>query len=198
MRRGLISVIDAEVIEKTLKLVLQDFPDDNEIYTTEVGICDGDTSGGIHEFLLENGKINYHNAIDSNRDKIVKNPFPECNLIIGDSIQCSFQIKDDSQHFLFLDANHSLFYTVSDFLLYRNKVKIGGYFGFHDTSRYTKSFTDYQHIGSRENPYNYICCREAVELLGLLSNRFPGWKLMFDEADPTDTAGGVSIFKRVF
>lgn len=198
MRRGLISVIDADTIEKTLRLILKEFPNDNDIYTTEVGICDGDTSGGIHEFIISNGKTNYHTAVDSNRDKVVKNPFPDCQLIIGDSIQVSFQIKNDSQHFLFLDANHSLFYTVADYLLYREKVMIGGYFGFHDTSKYIKPFTDYQHIGSRENPHNYICCREAVEMLGLLSNRFPGWKLMFDEADPNDTAGGVSIFQRIF
>lgn len=198
MRRGLISVIDADTIEKTLRLILKEFPNDKIIHTTEMGICDGDTSGGIHEFLIENNRENIHHAIDSNRDKVVKNPFPECNLIIGDSIESSFKIEDESQHFIFQDANHSLFYTVSDFLLYRNKVKDGGYYGFHDTAKHIQPFLDYQHIGSRDNPYNYICCREAITLLGLLGNKFPGWRLMFDECDPVDTAGGVTIFQRIF
>lgn len=198
MRRGLISVIDADTIEKTLKLILKEFPDDKMIYTTEVGTCDGHTSCGIHEFLLENGRENYHTGIDSSRDKIIKSPFPECNFIESDSIQAHTKVPDNSQHFLFIDANHSLFYTTADFLLYKNKVMVGGYLGFHDTSIWCKPFTDYQHIGSRENPYNYISCREAIDMLGLLSNRFPGWKLIFDEADSNDTAGGVAIFQRVY
>jgi hypothetical protein len=198
MRRGLISKIDSDCIEQTLGRILKEFPGDEIIYTSEIGLADGDTSGGIHEFLIENNRENVHHAIDSNRDKVVKSPFDGCNLIIGDSIESSFKIADNSQHFLFIDANHSLFYTTADFLLYRTKVIIGGYLGFHDTSIYCKPFTDYQHIGSRENPHNYICCREAISRLGLLNNKFPGWKLIFDEADPTDTAGGVSIFQRIF
>ena len=197
MRRGLISVIDADCIEKTLDKLLPKFPE-GTFNTFELGTCDGHTSCGIHEYFIERGRENFHTGIDSQRDKNIQPPFPECNFIIGDTIQCHTKLEDDSQHFGFIDANHSLFYTTADFLLYRTKVKVGGYIGFHDTAPHIKKFFDYQHTGARDNPYNYISCREALSLLGLLTNRFPGWKLIFDECDPVDTAGGVCIFERIF
>lgn len=196
MNYGLITETDAKTIEKTLDLICQNFPD-AIIATLELGVRDGRTSRGIHEYLTGKGKLNFHTGIDNGKDMPVEVPFDGCNLILGSSIEVFNEIPDNSQHFLFLDANHSLFFTTADFLLYRNKVKVGGFFAFHDTSPTIKPFTDFQGIGESGLTHNYICCREAVSNLGLLANKFPGWELVFDEYDPIPHVGGVVVIKRI-
>lgn len=89
--------------------------------------------------------------------------------------------------------------TMIDFLLYSAKVKVGGILAFHDTSPNIKPFTDYQGIGSKEDPDNYISCRKAVRKLGLLDNPAVyfslGWDIVFDEYDETFPTGGIIALK---
>lgn len=194
---GIIPPKDRDTIIRTLELVCNGFPE-GIINTLEIGVHRGETSRGIHAVLSEDkNRINFHTAIDNEHDLPIECPFPGCNLILGTSIHVSDHIKDESQHFIFCDANHSLFFTTADFLIYRNKVRIGGFFAFHDTSPHIKDFKDFQYVGDKGNPYNYIRCREAVDLLGLLQGKFPGWILVFDEYDKTQETGGMVVVKRI-
>lgn len=193
---GLMPVADYGTLDKTLELVCKDF-DDELIYTTELGVRDGRTSRGIRDFFLEKKRGHVHTGIDNQNDMIIKPPFPESDLIIGNSTDVYNQLPDNSQHFIFIDANHSYALTMSDFLVYSDKVKIGGYLAFHDTGKQIKPYTDYQRVGSNLDPDSYISCRKAIKKLGLLDNKFEGWELVFDEADETQFTGGITVVKRI-
>lgn len=193
---GLITDLDCLVLDKTLELVCLKFPD-GVINTLELGVRDGRGSIGIRNFFYNKQRLHHHTGIDNQVDMIVKLPFDDCKLIIGNSIEVYNQIENDSQHFIFIDANHSYVYTMADFLLYSDKVAPGGYLALHDTGKQIKPFTDYQRVGSNTDPDNYISCRKAIKKLGLLDNRFEGWQLIFDESDETRHTGGVTVVERI-
>lgn len=192
---GLISELDARVISKTLDLVNIDFPS-GIINTTELGVRDGKTSRGIHDYLTNKARVNFHTGIDNNNDLDTQIPFPGCHMIYGNSSEVYVDIVDNSQHFIFIDANHSYILTMSDFLLYSDKVKPGGYIVFHDCGKQIPPMKDYQGFGSREHPDFYIACRKAVNKLGLLDNNYKGWRLIFDKADETIDTGGVVVIQK--
>lgn len=188
---------DAETIAKTLDLVCQQFPE-GVVNTTELGVREGKTSRGIHEYLSKKGRINFHTGVDNQHDIPVPVPFEGCNLIIGNSIEVYNQIADNSQHFLFIDACHSYPMTMADFLVYSSKVRVGGYVAFHDCGEHIKPFTDYQGMGDKLDPDMYIACRKAVKKLGLLDDALHGWELVMDEADPSLHTGGIVVVKKLF
>lgn len=192
MRYGLITAKDIETLEKTLALVKMSF---KEIRTLEIGVHEGNTFKEIIEYFKD--VEHSHIGIDNDRDAVtIKETVERGSITKGNSIEIYHNFPDGGFHFIFLDANHNLFFTTADFLLYRNKVAIGGYFAFHDTSPHIKPFTDYQGIGDKGLAHNYISCREAIKNLGLLDNKFHGWSLVFDEYDETSPTGGMAVFKR--
>lgn len=179
---------DYQIMDNTLLLVMKQFPQ-GVINTLEIGVRDGRTSRGIHQFLSDAGRINFHTGIDNNHDMETPVPFDGCNLIIGNSMEVFNQVADDSQHLVFQDGCHNLPMTMVDFLLYAPKVRSGGYFAFHDTSPLIKPFTDYQGMGSKEDPDMYISCRKALNMLGITKNGFPGWGWIWDTWDTGDHTG---------
>ena len=218
IKYGLISETDARCLEKTIDLLCDDF--DAYLNITEIGIFDGQTAIGIYEYVESKewddnyDVFNYrceYTAIDNNKDKEVLKPFPECNLIIGNSDEVYHQLEDESQHLIFVDGCHCFAHVVSDFFCYAPKIKKGGYFAFHDTGKHIQMFKDFQH-GDKENPDAYISVRKALKNIGLLELKhsyrpsfvdisdeckFSGWELVFDEADETDEAGGICVFKKL-
>jgi hypothetical protein len=193
---GLISEVDAQVIEKTLYLIIKEF-DGHIINTLEIGVFNGDTSRGIHRFFTGKNILNTHKAIDSQKDFVMDSPFPECKFIIGNSAEVYNQIEDESQHFIFFDGCHAFPAVVCDFFCYASKVKPGGYMAFHDTGKHIKPFKDYQFIGRKDDPDMYISVRKALQKMELLNNRFPFWKLIFDEADENNEAGGIVVLQKI-
>lgn len=225
MKWGLISKLDSEVLMKTIDLICQEFPG-QEINTCCIGIFDGDTDRSIYEYVTGKGygsasinpsmgtmrNNNYkcnHTAIDNEKDKLIKLPFPECKFIRGNSNEVYNQIPDNSQNLIFVDGCHCFAHVVSDFFCYAPKVKVGGYLAFHDTGTHIKEFKDFQH-GDKSNPDAYISVRKALDKIGLFNqNAFIAvlnrekhnkehWLLVFDEADPTDEAGGICVFKKLY
>jgi hypothetical protein len=197
-RYGLISLVDEQTIDKTLELVLNGKPKSEIVFTTEVGLFDGATSRGINEYITSKGYWNYHTGIDNLRDKEVKTPFDGCALIIGNSTEVYNNLPNESQDFIFIDALHTFAAVVADFFCYSGKVKVGGFIGFHDTGKHIKPTHDWQRIGNSDDPD--MCLggvRRALERIGLLYNFYHNWRLVFDEADENDAAGGVCIFQRL-
>jgi hypothetical protein len=194
MKRGLINELDALIIEKTLTRVINEFQ--WTIKTTEIGIYNGDTSRGIHQFFIDNGRSHFHTAIDSQKDFKMESPFPECRFIIGNSSEVYNELQDNSQAFIFVDANHSFPSVIADFFCYADKVSPGGYMAFHDTGKHIKFMYDYQRVGSESDPDMYISVRRALKKIGLLDNKFPGWELIYDDADPNDEAGGIVVIQK--
>lgn len=199
----------------TLQIGVFDGQTDRGIYeyiTRKTYDSIGEYPDAIH---THNYKCN-HTAIDNNKDKEILLPFHECNLIIGNSDEVCNQIPDKSQHLIFEDSCHCFAHVVSTFFCYAPKVKVGGYLAFHDTGKHIKPFKDFQH-GDKDNPDAYISVRKALYKIGLLKytvdmsdhefvygNKLPdrynivnGFQLIFDEADETDEAGGICVFKRL-
>jgi hypothetical protein len=209
---GLISKIDSEVIEKTLSLIMTEFPNE-EIHTCEIGIFNGQTSRGIRDFIAQHKREHAHVAIDNNKDFPVEKPYPECSLIIGNSMEVYNRIPDNYLHFCFVDGCHALPYVIGDYFCYCDKIKVGGYFLFHDTGRHIKPYKDWQRVGDKHDEDMHISCRRALEKIGMfkdagydlfidgtVSQRYMGnhgFRLIFDEADEHDEAGGICCFKKI-
>jgi hypothetical protein len=193
---GLISKLDASVIEQILELICEDFSE--TISYCEIGVYNGKTSEGVKKFLDQQKRQSVITGIENfaNNEKLVFFPI-DGNLIAGNSSEVYNLLDDESQHLIFIDGNHSFPSVVSDFYCYSDKVKVGGYLAFHDTGPHIKEFKDYQGMGSFKDPDMYISVRKALSKLGLLENKLEAWDLIADEWDEKNEAGGVCVFKRI-
>jgi hypothetical protein len=207
IKYGLISETDARTLEKTIDLICRDIY--GTINVTEVGLYNCETSNGISDYTWQQHKvrINY-TGIDCEKDKLIHPP-DWMHFIRGNSNEVYNQLEDNSQHLIFVDGCHCFAHVVSDFFCYAQKVKRGGYIAFHDTGRHIKPFKDFQH-GDKENPDAYISVRKALLNIGLFGDveietedtshrgSLTQWELIFDEADETDEAGGICVFKKLY
>lgn len=203
---GLISKVDSQVLEKTIELIHQQYGD-GYTYVTEIGCYGGCTANGLKQYVERGGAKLFITGIDNNKDG-EEIRFKYDNLIIGNSHEVYNQLEDNSHHLIFVDGCHCFAHVVSDFFCYAPKIKKGGYFAFHDTGKHIKPFKDFQH-GGKENPDAYISVRKALVEVGLFKNvhrrafepSYIGnekWELIFDEADETNEAGGICVFKKLY
>ena len=197
MTYGLMTAHDYTVLDQVLQDVLSIEPSET-IRTLEIGVHNGKGSRGIRDFFLAAGRKHIHTGIDNRRDFFVASPFPECNFIVGDSIAVYNRVADDSQDFILIDGCHNYPMTMADFLVYQQKVKIGGFMAFHDTSPLIPDFKDYQGMGDPDDREMYIDCRHALNTLGLLSNTYTGWRLVRDEHDEFSDTGGLVVITKIW
>lgn len=195
MTYGMMPNKDYETMDKILSMVCDRFKGDLNIL--EIGVFQGNTSRGMRDFLKEKGRKINHTGVDNQRDFKMDKPFPESNFIIGNSFEVYPKVKDNSQHLIFIDGNHSYPITMIDFLVYSDKVVEGGFIAFHDTGKQIKPFTDFQGIGDMADEDMWIACRKAVDKLGLLTDEYKGWKLILDEADETFHTGGILLVQKI-
>lgn len=197
---GLMPPKDYETMCRILDAVCERF-DSGIIKTLELGVHYGNTSRGIHKFFQLRERINFHTGIDNGHDVPPVPPFEGCHMIVGNTFEVYNQIENNSIHFCLVDANHSYPMTVLDFWLYCKKIKIGGLIALHDMGAHIKPFTDYQHIGNKEDRDMYISCRKAADDLGLLNDRSYvngcQFEKLLDVADPTPHTGGILCLKRI-
>lgn len=202
IKYGLISEVDARCLEKTIDFICDEDKNEWLINVLEVGVYGGETGHGIRRYLHSKGREIMLVGIDNNKDgEIVRYSYDK--LIIGNSNEVYSQIEDNSQHLIFVDGCHCFAHVISDFFCYAPKVKVGGYLAFHDTGKHIKPFKDFQH-GDKENPDAYISVRKALTNVGFFDDETPwlkiypqGFKLIFDEADENDEAGGICVFKKI-
>lgn len=196
IKYGLISQTDARTLERTIDLVCKIF-EDRVLSITEVGIYSGETGNGMRQYVKSKGRSSYLTGIDNGADSEAVR-FNYSRMIAGNSNVVYNELDEESQHIIFIDANHSLPYVICDAFCYMSKVKLGGFLCFHDTGEHIDRFTHYQKVGSEQDEDMYISVREALTKIGLMNNMFPEWKLIFDEADPNDEAGGVTVFQKLY
>lgn len=209
IKYGLISKVDAGVLERTIDLMCERFKDD-AVFITEIGLYNCETSRGIIQYMRSKGRIPFYTGIDNEKDKPIESPYT-IKFIKGNSNEVYNQIEDESQHLIFVDGCHCFAHVVSDFFCYAPKVKKGGFIAFHDTGRHIKPFKDFQH-GDEKNPDAFISVRKALTAIGMFEDagydeaairmgiRYKGgngFRLIFDEADETDEAGGICGFKKL-
>jgi hypothetical protein len=197
MRYGIMPEADCDTLDSILARTCSDFPE-GIIETAEIGVHKGLTSKGIHDRIYKQLKREHrHIGIDNLRDGQFPVKADWFNMIRGNSIEVFSQVEYESQHFIFIDGSHNYPMTMADFLCYSDRVIPGGYIAFHDTGKQIKPFTDYQGMGSKDDPYMYISCRIAIYKLGLLDNKFPGWRLISDHADESKPTGGITVVQKL-
>lgn len=192
---GLMPNSDYRTMDLVLDEVCNSFKQ-GVINVCEIGVHQGNTSRGIRNYLKQKGRELKHTGVDNQRDFKMGAPFPESNLIIGNSYEVYTKLEDNSQHFIFIDGNHSYPITMLDFLVYSDKVKEGGYIAFHDTGAHIQPMVDFQGIGDMDDEDMYIACRKAVKKLGLLDNKYAGWELIFDRWSNELHTGGILLVKK--
>lgn len=211
---GLISETDARCLEKTMDLIMSENRG-GTLRITEIGLYNCATIDGMYKYIRSKGGEGIFTGIDNEKDKPIENDqLFWLKFIKGNSSEVYNQIEDNSQHLIFVDGCHCFAHVVSDFFCYADKVKVGGYMAFHDTGKHIKQFKDFQH-GDKDNPDAYISVRKALDRIGLFSenvtiktdvgttkewvgSRQFGWKLILDEADENDEAGGICVLKKLF
>lgn len=189
---GLISETDAKCIEKTIDLIQADI-----VSVLEIGLFNCETSKGIKSYIESKGKKVVYTGIDNQRDKKIDKP-DWMWFILGNSSEVYNEIANESKHLVFIDGLHTFPGVVSDFYCYSQKVKRNGFIVFHDTGFHIDPLHGWQGVGRKDDPD--MCLggvRKALKKIGLLDNKFPGWRLVFDEADVKDLAGGVCVFKKI-
>ncbi len=224
IKYGLISETDARTLEKTIDLICKEFPNDNVIDMAEIGLFDCGTSSGLMDYVSSKGRLPMLTGFDNEKDKPIvlpeiTTPGQRMIFIKGNSNETYNQIADNSQHLIFEDSCHCFACVCSTFFCYAPKVKVGGYLAFHDTGKHILPFKDFQH-GDEKNPLAYISVRKALDNLELLQEDKPddndyrrgwrpetdekvyksnfGFRLVFDEADETNPAGGICVFKKLY
>jgi len=210
---GLISKVDADCLMKTIDLIYEQFPNE-VIYTCEIGLYSGLTSEAICKYIgLKKHRVFFHTGIDNGKDGEELKHFPPFNskLIIGNSNEVYNQLEDESQHLIFIDGLHTFAGVISDFFCYAPKVKKEGYIAFHDTGVHLDKLSGWQGVGDKNDPD--MCLggvRKALVAMGLIPENtidpheyvlcyedLLNWELIFDEADPNDLGGGITVFKRI-
>ena len=120
-------------------------------------------------------------------------------------------VPDNSFHLTLVDALHTYTGVITDYFLYKEKVKHGAYIAFHDTAPQAQG-TDWQRTGDKDDPNQYIQVRKALSDIGLFKDAGYDWeaivagvrytggggfRLVFDEHDTEDAAGGICVFKNI-
>ena len=205
---GLISKVDSECIEKTLDLIMQEFPG-QQIKILELGLYSGKSGNGMRQYVQSKSRECFLMGVDNGIDG-QKLLYPEAYDQIID-IPTEFAahlIADNSFHLCFVDALHTYTGVLTDFFLYKEKVKSGGYMAFHDSAKHCQG-TDWQRTGDKDDPNQYIQVRKALTTIGLIpppENSIADmlyqnltrltWEMIFDEHDPEDNAGGLTVIKK--
>lgn len=204
---GLISETDGKSIEYAIDVICKSL--DGTIYpvnVTEVGLYNCATSVGIKEYIASKGRTSNYTGIDNQKDKEIIAP-SWMNLIIGNSGEVYNKVRDNSQHIIFLDGNHSYPSVIQDYYCYRNKVAQNGFLIFHDTAPQAQG-KDWQRMGSEDDTDMFISVRKALTDLHLISpsqhhpNFVTSWsgqfKFISDTWDENDAAGGTVVMQKVF
>jgi hypothetical protein len=195
---GLISKVDAKVLEKTIDLVCDEFPR-GVITICEIGVYAGETGNGIREYIKSKGRESFIIGIDNNMDG-EKIRFEYDKLIIGNSNEVYNQLENWNQYIILLDGCHSFPAVISDFFCYKSKLAKGGYMCFHDAAPQAQG-KDWQKMGSPEDRDMHISVTNAISNIGLFAPRIAealGWRQMFWEWDEKDECGGFFVIKKLY
>jgi len=208
IKYGLISQTDARTLEATIDIIHKH--EKVGVNITEIGLFNCGTAMGLVEYATSKGLVVKYTGIDNEKDKPIELP-PWLNYIKGNSNEVYNQLEDNSQHLIFVDALHTFPAVVADFFCYAPKVKVGGFLAFHDTGKHLDPLSGWQGVGDKNDPD--MCLggvRKALQTIGLLEpfinpnyenvegGIYDEWDLIFDEADPNDTGGGICVFKKLY
>lgn len=185
---GAITRVDATVMNHVLEDLKFNF---DHINMLEIGMYDGGTGRGVKNFCINNGlNFNYW-AVDSGAICEPKPPFPEANLVIGDSAYVYHQIPYNF-NLILIDGCHCINHVILDTVHYSSHAVVNGFMVFHDTSPLAQSidqqpcFEKGQHIDFHTS---------VNEALAMIHWPWEGWTLTKDEWEPENPLGGMRSYK---
>jgi len=124
---------------------------------TEVGVRDGrnifyllDNNPKLEVIAIDGSIKGFYN--DAVKEKYGKRLKP----IEALSDEASFQVKDNSQDLIFIDADHSYEWVKKDIVNYRKKLKKGGWLTGHDIDRVGVNRAVKETLSSYDIGPNYV------------------------------------------
>lgn len=193
MTYGLITEVDARLLERSLDEVLGAFRD-RRVVIVEIGVCHGDTSRGIKDWMNARTNNWEYRGVDNGRDREIVPPFDGAILHLGPSEEVYMHLPEQV-HFVMADGCHCVNHVMLDFLHYGDRLATGGLIYFHDASPYTQRKRDWQGHGPRDHDDFGTATREAFRLLGIPNARWPLWRE--DWMGHHDT-GGAAVFRKLW
>ena len=188
---GIITGTDALVIEHSLDKCINTFK--NNLSLLEIGVCHGDTSRSIRDYL-NNANVNFkYYGVDSGKE-CRESPFPECHMLWGQSEEIYHQCPDDL-HWIFIDGCHCNNHVLLDFCNYSCKVVLGGFVVFHDVNPKNQFKLDYQGHGPKHYHEFGTAAVTALKKLGLSQGYRTDWTLVEQQWDDQDW-GGTAVYQR--
>jgi hypothetical protein len=192
---GMITDDDAGALESCLLVTSASAKENNVPFKIlEIGVCHGDTSRGIKNFLDSKGIPFTYYGVDNQRDKPIEVPFDGANIYLGESSEVAYRLPDDF-NFILIDGCHCLEHVIIDFTIYSNKLSKNGMIAFHDTGKRTQEKNDYQGHGDTNNRNYYIAVRKAITLLKIEERRD------FEKVVEIDNLkydfGGISVYMKI-
>jgi len=175
---GLLSKTDINVLQNCLLDLVEMNGIGEPVKVLEIGVWDGKTAKGMREFLRTKATPIEYIGIESGigAESTIEPPFPKAKIINCDSIAARSLIPSRQQlDLLIIDGCHCLTHACMDFLCYQSLVVPGGYALFHDINPAFQGVV--QHHASKDHramPMR-VAVLQAVQLLGLLDQRFAGW-----------------------
>jgi len=200
-RFGLITAVDATAIAHSLLAVAKQFAG-TTLNLCEIGICHGETSRGMAEFLTDRGIAFDYVGVDNGRDgaggAVCADvpPFAGARVVQGESSHVYIEVSN-GLHFLFVDGGHDINHVMLDALHYGDKVLPGGRMILHDASPLAQNKCDWQGTGPKHHPDFGTATLEAIRKLGMLPMLRPDWRIVEHTYDPALDYGGVIVFERV-
>ena len=193
MPYGLLSNVDIQSLEGSIRLAHETFPA-QALTVVEIGICHGDTSRGIRDYLNGLGVAFSYHGFDSQRDKQISPPFEGASLHLGDSAEI-YHEAPEGIHWLMIDGCHCVNHMMLDFLHFGDRVAKGGVAIFHDVSPLSQNKCDYQGHGPNIADFG-TACREGIRKLGLYDGFRTDWVLIKEDWEPNLNWGGVAVFQK--
>jgi hypothetical protein len=190
---GLLSKTDIEILERILTDIVEARVAGLAVTILEIGVWNGNTARSMRDFLKSKGTPIAYTGIENGvgSESELKPPFDgACRIIKADSIAARAQVYDYQQFDLVLiDGCHCLTHACMDFLCYQSLVTPGGYALFHDINPAFQHVPQHHASKDHESMPLQVAVVDALKLLGLLDNKFPGWSGRMTKYEPEVSNG---------
>lgn len=184
---GLLSKLDIATLHACLVEIAESLPANEPVSILEIGVWNGCTARGMREFLKTIRREIKYTGIESGvgAEAVVKPPFDGARVIIADSVAARRVINDqDRLNLLIIDGCHCLTHACMDFLCYQSLVLPGGFALFHDINPAFQGVEQHHASNDHASMPMRVAVLQAIHLLGLVDNRFPGWMGRLSKWEP--------------
>ncbi len=157
----------------------------------EIGTHMGGTARGIKDWCEVNGYALRYIGIESGAICTPTVPFDGATLVVGDSINCDYQIQGLFD-LVYVDGCHDGLHVVFETISYGKKVRRNGFMLFHDTAPHIQQTM--REAAGPDTPFFYNSVNAAHEFMGFPTKEWVLWK---EDYDPDAKVGGMRAYRKV-